>query len=193
MCFVCCFLRALSEYAGSHPFCPRIISGGSMGGGARGRQPPPSAPRPPFCVAPWGPWPYFKLKIANFSCASGANLQNCNILQGARKKCTIFSCFLQLFQKLLILGWLCKICSVFFCALCVYKFVVFMRKNRSKFSPPHDRSLDPPLYHRSAMRDTAHVRACNTLCNTIFIDPVSSVRNKPNAWDVYWPLPVSFH
>ena len=152
-----------------------------IGGAREALAPPPSAPRPPFCVAPW---PYFKLQIANFSCASGANLQNCNILQGARKKCTIFSCVLQLFQKLLILGWLCKIGFVF-CALCVHNFVVFMRKKSIKVQPPlHDRSLDPPLYHRSAMRDTAHVRVCNTLCNTIFIDSVSSVRNKPNAWDV---------
>ena len=98
------------------------------------------------------------------------------------QKCAIFSCFLQLFQKLLILGWLCKIGFVF-CALCVHNFVVFMRKKSIKVQPPplHDRSLDPPLYHRSAMRDTAHVRVCNTLCNTIFIDSVSSVRNKPNA------------
>ena len=112
-------------------FAP-VSSVADLWGGARGRQPPPSAPRPPFCVAPW---PYFKLKIANFSCASGANLQNCNILQGTRKKCTIFSCFLQLFQKLLILGWLCKICSVFLCFVCV-QVCGFYAKKSIKVQPP---------------------------------------------------------
>ena len=146
-------------------FAPVSSVADLWGGGARGRQPPPSAPRPPFCVAPW---PYFKLKIANFSCASGANLQNCNILQGARKKCTIFSCFLQLFQKLLILGWLCKICSVF-CALCVYKFVVFMRKNRSKFSPPPmtDLWIRPCIIDRQC--ETLRTCVCVIHCAILFL------------------------
>ena len=33
----------------------------------------------------------------------------------------------------------------------MYNFVIFMQNNRPKFSPPHDGSLDPPLYVASRM------------------------------------------
>ena len=37
------------------------------------------------------------------------------------------------------------------------------------------------LFHRSETRDTAFMCVCSTLCNNIFIDPVSGVSDKPSA------------
>ena len=63
-------------------------------------------------------------------------MQNRSILQGARQKCAIFSSFWQLFHKNReFLASYVKICCDFG-VLCMHNFVVFMRKNRPKFSPP---------------------------------------------------------
>ena len=97
--------------------------------------PPPSGPRPPFCIAVLR---RFKLKIRKFSCASGANMQKLQYFAGGAQKTRYFfsfCCFVPenceiwaSFQSF------CFIFALFACA--IFSFLCEKKIDQSSAPPP---------------------------------------------------------